>query len=146
MTATRSPQDPNPVNGAPIATCHHKATHTHGTTNGYGTCGCRCTFCRAAARDACANRRAGIRRGSMNDPGAYVPARERSSFGQFQLTPSHLTTNIPGADLFPGAYLSTTPKVDRDTARNAARVVLHHTNDKDAAQLLRILGIKELAA
>lgn len=75
------------------------------------------------------------------DPRTYVPARERSPFGQFELHHTHLTTRIPG-EQFRGEYLSTTPVVTPDVARSAALTVAGHAIDaEDARDLLAVLGL-----
>lgn len=75
------------------------------------------------------------------DPRTYVPARERSSFGQFELHRTHLTTRIPG-EQFRGEYLSTNPVVAPDVARSAALTVAGHARDaEDARDLLAVLGL-----
>jgi hypothetical protein len=75
----------------------------------------------------------------------FVPAREKTPFGQFQLKPSHLETRIPGQNLL-GTWLSTRPVVPPQIARAAALVVLNHIpDDAEALLLLDTLGIKELA-
>lgn len=75
------------------------------------------------------------------DPRTYVPARERSPFGQFELHRSHLTTRIPGAQ-FRGTYVSTAPKVEPDVARAAALTVTANARDvEDARDLLTVLGL-----
>ncbi len=53
----------------------------------------------------------------------------------------------PRADHFRGTYLSTMPVVSRETARAAALTILRIAkDDREALDLITILGIKETAA
>lgn len=78
------------------------------------------------------------------DPRTYVPARERSPFGQFELHPTHLKTRIPGAQ-FRGTYVSVVPNVGPEEARSAALTACEHSRSvADAADLLAVLGLIDL--
>lgn len=73
----------------------------------------------------------------------YVPARERTPFGQFQLHHTHLTTSIPGGT-FAGAEDPLTPDVLREARVKVRQYVRRNRLGREVeADLLARLGLDD---
>lgn len=101
-----------------------------------------CSGCRQRARRAgdAAGPKRGPRPIATRTAAEYIPARERTPWGQFQLGPSHLKTSIPGADRYDMAPPS------EAVCRAAALTVVQYVPRDEVADVLLMLGLTTAGA